>query len=112
MLKEEVSKQISEVFKLQEERVHIWNDFDTSFKEYLLDAPNFNFKTLQVLCKRISEALNEISMKILTIKNNFSENVYNRKNVYELIESLQTNERVKFELVGKLYKQFIQYRLV
>ena len=103
MLKEELSKQISEVFKLQEERVHIWNDFDTSFKEYLLDAPNFNLKSLQMLCKRVSEALNEISMKILAIKNNFSENVYNRKNVYDLIENLQTNERIKFELVGTLF---------
>ncbi len=99
---------------MQEERVHVWNDFDTSFKEYLLDAPNFNLKNLQVLCKRISETLNAISIKILAIKNNFSENVYNRKNIYDLIENLQANERIKFELVGKIVhylNEFIEHNL-
>ena len=94
-----MSKQLKEIFELQEERVHISNKFETSFREYLLDAPNFDLKKLQLICKTISDEMNVISAKIISIKNNFSNRVFNIKRLYDLVESLQLNEEAKFKLV-------------
>jgi hypothetical protein len=99
LLKLELNKQLKEIFDLQEERVHVSNKFETSFREYLLDAPNFDLKKLQLICKTISEEMNVISSKIISIKNCFSPQVYNIKRLYELVELLQTHEENKFKLV-------------
>jgi len=108
LLKLELNKQLKEIFELQEERVHVSNKFETSFREYLLDAPNFDLKKLQLICKTISEEMNVISSKIISIKNCFSPQVYNIKRLYELVELLQTHEETKFKLVrvGNFFLSF------
>ena len=99
LLKNEQKNLLTKVFELQEERVHIWCDFDTRFKEYCLSAPEFDLKKLQLICKQISDKLNSVSSRILEIKNMFSSEVFNLKSIYDLIERLQANEQIKFETV-------------
>ena len=104
MLKQEINKQIKEIFDLQEQRVYLSNEFETSFKEYLLDAPNFDMNKLKQLCKDTSDKMNSISQKIIIIKNNFSSQVYDVKILYDLVEYLQSNEQTKFQLVKKTFE--------
>ena len=99
MLKTELNKQLKEIFDLQEERVHISNTFETMFREYLLDAPKFDLKKLKLICKSISDEMNIISAKMIAIKNTFSNQVFNIKRLYDLVEKLQTCEETKFKLV-------------
>ena len=99
LLKDELCKQVQQILKLQEERVHVWSDFDVKFKEYTLDAPHFELCKLQSICRLISEHLNLISMQIIAIKNQFSNDVFDVKNLYDLVEKLQANEQIKFQLV-------------
>lgn len=100
LLKEEVKKNLREVFDLQEQRVHIWNEFDLRFKEYTLDAPNFELRKLQLICKEIGEQLNSVSAQIIQIRERFSSDVYNVRSVHDLVERLQSNEQMKFQLVS------------
>lgn len=106
LLKSELRTHLKKLFDLQEERVHVWCDFDTRFKEYCLSAPQFDLKKLQLICKQISEKMNSISSRILEIKNMFSPEVYNIRSVYELVERLQTNEQLKFQTVLENLKKF------
>lgn len=100
LFKEEVKKNLKEVFDLQEQRVHIWNEFDLRFKEYTLDAPNFELRKLQLICKEIGEQLNAVSAQIIQIREKFSNDVYNVRSVHDLLERLQSNEQMKFQLVS------------
>jgi hypothetical protein len=73
------------------------NEFETKFKEYLLDAPNFDLNKLQLMCKDVSNEMNIISKNILTIKND--ELMKDDKNIIGLIERLQSGEESKLKLV-------------
>jgi hypothetical protein len=108
LFKGEVKQNLREVFELQTQRVHIWNEFDLRFKEYTLDAPSFELKKLQLICKEIGEQLNSVSMQIIRIKEKFSSDVYNVKSLYELLEQLQSNEQMKFQLVSILKKMIVK----
>ena len=108
LLKDELRKQVQQILKLQEERVHVWNEFDVKFKEYILDAPHFELKKLQSICRLISEQLNLISMQIIAIKNQFSNDVFDVKNLYDLVEKLQSNEQIKFQLVKFFFFFFLK----
>lgn len=99
LFKAEQSKLIKEIFELQEQRVHIWNEFDLKFKEYTLDAPNFRLKRLQLICKEISDQLNSISTQMIAIREKFSKEVFNVHRLHELVERLQEHEQIKFQLV-------------
>lgn len=99
LLKEEIGKSLRDVFYLQEERVHLLNDFDLKFKTYLLDAPKFNLETLKSLCQTTSERMNDISRKILNVRDKFSSECFNVKCLYDLIDKLQEGEQKKFKLV-------------
>ena len=90
---------IKSIFDFQEQRVHVWNEFDLLFKEYTLDAPYFDLKKLQLICKDIGDELNSISSKIILIKEAFSQNRAITKDLHKLIEKLQENEQIKFKLV-------------
>lgn len=99
LFKTELRQLIKQVFELQEQRVHVWNEFDLKFKEYTLDAPNFRLKRLQLICKEISDQLNSISMQIIDIREKFSSEVFNVKKLYNLVADLQASEQIKFQLV-------------
>ncbi len=99
LFKAELRQLIKQVFELQEQRVHVWNEFDLKFKEYTLDAPNFRLKRLQLICKEISDQLNSISMQIIDIREKFSSEVFNVKKLYNLVADLQASEQIKFQLV-------------
>lgn len=92
---------IKSIFDLQEKRVHVWNEFDLKFKEYTLDAPDFELKKLQLICKEISDQLNAISTEIIALKETFSQDHSITKAIFKLVEKLQENEQVKFQLVRK-----------
>merc|ERR1739836_131708 len=62
-----------------------------------------NSKKLQLICKEISDQLNLVSKEILAIKQIFSNEVYNVQSLYKLVESLQSNESIKFQLTLELY---------
>lgn len=99
LLKIELKKNLKEIFDLQEQRVHLSNEFETRFKEYLLDAPHFDLNKLKDLCKEISERMNSISKQVLEIKLKFSPQVYNSNVLFKLVERLQNHEQIKFKLV-------------
>jgi hypothetical protein len=96
------------LFLLQEERVLVYKEFSSYFKEYLIDinikkensatvSENLNFIQFRFICKQISEKFNKISLQILEIKKNLSDN---RKNLINLIQKLQDYEENKFKLVS------------
>lgn len=94
---------VSSLFALQEERVFIYNEFDIKFKEYLLDAPKFNHVRLKLICKTISDQLNEVNAKILKLKERAAAGQAEVKEcrlVAKQIEKLQANEEAKFKLVS------------
>lgn len=112
MLNEELKKNLKEIFSLQERRVHLSNEFETQFKEYLLDAPNFNLNKLKLICGQTSDQMNLISKRILEIKSDFSEQVFNAPGLFKLVERLQQNEQIKFKLVKKKFCFFFLSKLI
>ena len=94
---------VNSLFSLQEERVFIYNEFDIKFKEYLLDAPKFNHERLKLICKSVSEQLNEVNAKILKLKDRATAvaggGVKECRLIVKQIEKLQANEETKFKLV-------------
>ena len=103
LFKQEINQQIKEIFELQEKRVHTLNEFDIKYKEYLLDAPKFQLDKLKLLCKTTSDEMNLISSQILKIKSNFSSQVFDMKNLFNLVEKLQSNEQIKFQDVNVFF---------
>lgn len=99
LLKAELRNHVAKIFTLQEERVHVWSEFDIKFKEYCLTAPQFDLKKLQLICKQISDKMNSISTRVIEIKNMFSSDVFDAKQVYALVDRLQLNEQFKFQTV-------------
>ena len=99
LLKSELQAQIIRIFQLQEDRVHVWSEFDVKFKAYCLTAPQFDLKKLQLICKQISDKMNAISLQVIAVKTIFSSEVLDAKRAYELVERLQLNEKAKFETV-------------
>lgn len=100
LLTDEIRKHLKQVFNLQEKRVRIYDDFDVRFKEYLLDAPDFNSARLESICRETAEEMNSISREIILIKSNFSPQVYNMPIVFNLVEKLQHFEQQKFKNVS------------
>lgn len=98
--KEELAReQLKRLFALQEQRVHALGEFDIKFREYLLDAPEFDINKLKLMCKETSDEMNEISSAVLAIRQMFSSECFNSPLVYSLIDRLQTYEQTKFKLV-------------
>jgi hypothetical protein len=98
---------LKQVLTLQEQRVLLLAEFEIKFKEYLLDAPNFNHEKLKALCKRVSEDMNEVSSRILAVKRTFSTECFNLPVLYGLIERLQSLEQHKFKLVQLFIFRFM-----
>lgn len=98
-LRVEIKENIRQVFNAQEDRVRLLNEFDAQFKTYLLDAPEFDLNSLKLLCKTTSEQMNEISMRILAIRNQFGAECFDLKSLYTLVDRLQDGEGRKFKLV-------------
>ncbi len=101
MLKAEINSQLKQLFSLQEQRVLLLNEFEVKFKEYLLDAPDFKHAKLAAICKQVSDDMNDVSMKILSIKRTFGPECFNLVNLFGLVEQLQSFEQNKFKLVIK-----------
>ena len=99
LLRAEISSQLKQLLSLQEQRVRILNEFEINFKEYLLDAPDFDHAKLKLICKRVSEDLNEVSRRVLAIKRLFSVDCFDVANLYGLVDKLQSQEQLKFKLV-------------
>lgn len=100
LLTDEISKELKQVFSLQEDRVRIYDDFDIKFKEYLLDAPDFNSTKLEVICKETADKMNSISQGIIKIKLKFSFQVYDVPDLFHLVDKLQGLEEEKFKIVS------------
>ena len=103
LLKKELNEQLRQVFGLQQERVLLLNDFEIKFKEYLLDAPNFDFENLKKICKTTTDEMNRVSAEILAIKRNFSSDCFNIATLYNLVDRLQDYEATKFKLTLSFY---------
>lgn len=98
-LEAQVKANIREVLDAQEDRVRLLHAFDTQFKTYLLDAPEFDFNALKTLCKSTSDRMNEISTRILAIRNQFAPDCFDLTRLYSLVDRLQDGEQRKFKLV-------------
>lgn len=100
MLTGEIRQELKQVFNFQEDRVRIYDDFDIKFKEYLLDAPDFNLTILETICKETADRMNSISQRIIEIKLKFSPQVYDVPLLFELVKKLQSLEKEKFKTVS------------
>jgi hypothetical protein len=103
LLKNEINQQLRDLFALQEERVFLLSDFETKFKEYLLDAPDFKFETLKHICKSVSDSMNDLSARILKIRQNFGADCFNVLKLFNLVNRLQEYEQEKFRLVANFF---------
>lgn len=95
----QVKANIRAILDAQEDRVRLLHAFDTQFKTYLLDAPEFDFNALKTLCKSTSDRMNEISTRILAIRNQFAPDCFDLTRLYSLVDRLQDGEQKKFKLV-------------
>ena len=96
-LRLEIETNLKEVLAAQEERTRVLNDFDARFKGYLAEAPEFDLASLKTLCHVTSTRMNEISTRILSVREQFE--CFGLTRLSSLINSLQEAEQIKFKLV-------------
>jgi hypothetical protein len=94
---------IKQLFNLQQERALVYEKFKHDFKHYLVKKSEENELSFgdefKIACKQFCDKLNEISLKIIEIKNQFDA----RKLIFKLIDSLQAQEQLKFQMVKPIY---------
>lgn len=96
-LRLEIETNLKEVLAAQEERTRVLNDFDARFKGYLAEAPEFDLESLKTLCHVTSTRMNEISTRILSVRDQFE--CFGLTRLSSLINDLQEAEQSKFKLV-------------
>lgn len=94
---------IKNLFNLQNERALVYEKFKNDFKNFLTNKSEEENEQsfgedVKIACKQFCDKLNEISLKIIEIKNKYD----TRTVVFKLIDSLQTHEQLKFQLVKRI----------
>jgi len=84
---------------LQEERVHLYRDFEEGFVAYLKAAPNLDFEAYKRLVHEISREFNRISQLIICEKETLK-TVHGRKDLSSTIEKIQEEEASKLEMTA------------
>ncbi|KAM6921645.1 required for excision 1-B domain-containing protein isoform 1-T1 [Xenentodon cancila] len=100
---------IQRFYHLQAERVEAYRLFEEGHEAYLRTGPHYDFDHYKQLVNEITQAFSGISKEILEIKGRLGRE-FDRADLSEHIEKLQSKEKQKLELTAKLQlaKQQVQ----
>jgi hypothetical protein len=89
---------IGEIFRLQEQRVRLYDTFEQAHKAYLLTAPEFSgFPAYRQTVDEITREFTRISQSVRSIEATLHEE--KRHELAKLVRCLQDEEKKKLELV-------------
>lgn len=92
---------IQRFYHLQSERVETYRLFEEGHEAYLRTGPQYDFDHYKQLVHEITQAFNGISKEVLEIKGKLHHD-FDRPDLSEHIEKLQSKEKEKLELTAKL----------
>ncbi|KAM4548736.1 required for excision 1-B domain-containing protein [Odontesthes bonariensis] len=92
---------IQRFYHLQSERIETYRLFEEGHEAYLRTGPHYDFDHYKQLVHEITQAFSGISKEVLEIKGRLH-NEFDRPDLSEHIEKLQSKEKQKLELTAKL----------
>ncbi|KAM3876136.1 required for excision 1-B domain-containing protein [Diretmus argenteus] len=92
---------IQRFYALQLERVETYRLFDEGHEAYMRTGPHYDFDHYKQLVHEITQAFCGISKEVLQIKEKLHQD-FDRPDLSEHIEKLQSKEKQKLELTAKL----------
>ncbi|XP_012720326.2 required for excision 1-B domain-containing protein [Fundulus heteroclitus] len=92
---------IQRFYQLQSERVETYRLFEEGHEAYLRTGPHYDFEHYKQLVHEITQAFSGISKEVLEIKGRLHRE-FDRADLSEHIEKLQSKEKQKLELTAKL----------
>ncbi|KAK2569807.1 Required for excision 1-B domain-containing protein [Acropora cervicornis] len=99
---------IQRFFKLQEERVKVYQVFDSGFKEYLQTAPAYDFPKYRQLVYNVTQTFNNLSAEVIDIESKLRES--GQHSISNLVRKIQLKEKEKLEMVSlrKLVEDIVE----
>uniref|UniRef100_A0A1A8HSS2 Chromosome 19 open reading frame 60 n=1 Tax=Nothobranchius kuhntae TaxID=321403 RepID=A0A1A8HSS2_NOTKU len=97
----ELKTVIQRFYHLQSERLETYSLFEEGHKAYLRTAPHYDFEHYKQLVHEITQAFSGISKEVLEIKERLHQD-FDRPDLSEHIEKLQSKEKQKLELTARL----------
>ncbi|KAJ8419041.1 hypothetical protein AAFF_G00005400 [Aldrovandia affinis] len=94
-------KLVQRFYVLQTERIEAYQLFEEGHEAYLRTGPHYDFQHYRQLVHEITQAFSGISKEALEIKERLHQE-FDRPDLSEHIEKLQTKEKQKLELTAKL----------
>ncbi|CAB1331429.1 unnamed protein product [Coregonus sp. 'balchen'] len=88
-------------YAVQAERVEAYRLFDEGHEAYLRTGPHYDFDHYRQLVHEITQAFCGLSKEVLEIKEQLHQD-FNRPDLSEHIDKLQSKEKQKLELTAKL----------
>ncbi|XP_053704811.1 required for excision 1-B domain-containing protein [Synchiropus splendidus] len=88
-------------YQLQSERLETYRLFEEGHEAYLRTGPQYDFDHYRQLVHEITQAFSGISKEVLQIKTRLDQD-FDRADLSEHIEKLQSKEKQKLELTAKL----------
>ncbi|XP_030640836.1 required for excision 1-B domain-containing protein [Chanos chanos] len=92
---------VKRFYVLQAERVEAYKLFEEGHEAYLRTGPHYDFQHYRQLVHEITQAFCGISKEVLEIKERLHQD-FDRPDLSEHIEKLQTKEKQKLELTAQL----------
>ncbi|KAG5851320.1 hypothetical protein ANANG_G00091920 [Anguilla anguilla] len=92
---------VQRFYALQTERIEAYKLFEEGHEAYLRTAPHYDFEHYRQLVHEITQAFSGISKEVLEIKERLHQE-FDRPDLSEHIEKLQSKEKQKLELTAKL----------
>ncbi|XP_007577286.1 required for excision 1-B domain-containing protein [Poecilia latipinna] len=92
---------IKRFYQLQSERIETYQLFEEGHEAYLRTGPHYDFEHYKQLVNEITQAFSGISKEVLEIKAKLHRD-FDRADLSEHIEKLQSKEKQKLELTAKL----------
>ncbi|XP_068176544.1 required for excision 1-B domain-containing protein isoform X2 [Antennarius striatus] len=92
---------IQRFYQLQSERVETYQLFEEGHEAYLRTGPHYDFDHYRQLVHEVTQAFSGISKEVLELKERLNRE-FERPDLSEHIENLQSKEKQKLELTAKL----------
>ncbi|KAM4738945.1 required for excision 1-B domain-containing protein [Anableps anableps] len=92
---------IQRFYQLQSERIETYRLFEEGHEAYLRTGPHYDFEHYKQLVHEVTQAFSGISKEVLEIKGRLHRD-FDRADLSEHIEKLQSKEKQKLELTAKL----------
>ncbi|XP_017262760.1 required for excision 1-B domain-containing protein [Kryptolebias marmoratus] len=101
MVPSDLKTLIQRFYNLQSERLETYRLFKEGHEAYLRTGPQYDFDHYKQLVHEITQAFSGISKEVLEIKESLQHD-FDRPDLAEHIEKLQSKEKQKLELTAKL----------